>query len=77
LGITKTWARGATKTYPEQIQVSTNGATSTVTKLNDGATLELREPPMGKTYYIEDGKYYMQLYARILIRQKENNLNFE
>jgi hypothetical protein len=69
LGITKTWFGGASKIYPEQIQISANGKKSVVTKLNDGATLEIESPPGDKTYYIVDDKYYIQLYARIIIRR--------
>jgi hypothetical protein len=28
-------------------------------------------PPVGKTYYEVDGEYYLQAFARILIRRKE------
>lgn len=73
LGITKTWAGGASKIYPEQTQVSASGVKSTVTKLNDGAVLKVAVPPSDKTYYIVDGEYYVQLYARILIRRKESS----
>lgn len=68
LGITKTWFGGANKIYPEQIQVSSNGKESRVTKLNDGATLKLSEAPSGETYYIVDNGFYTQVYARVLIR---------
>jgi len=70
VGITKTWFGGATKIYPPQIQVGTNGQRSNVTKLNDGATLKLNSPPHKKTYYIVEDYYYIQLYARILIKRK-------
>jgi hypothetical protein len=40
-----------------------------VTKLNDGPALRVEKPPVGKTYYEVDGHYYIQLYARILIRR--------
>jgi hypothetical protein len=69
LGITKTWYGGASKTYPEQTQVNADGTTRTVTKLNDGATLEVDKPPSGKTYYTVGGKNYIQLYARIIIKR--------
>ena len=69
LGITKTWFGAATKVYPQQIQVSANGSRSKVTKLNDGASLQI-DKPCGKTYYIVDGCYYTQKYPRILIRHK-------
>ena len=70
LGITKTWFRSANKTYPEQIQVGKDGKQSVVSKLNDGATLQLNTPPIGSTYYLVDNNIYVQLYARILIRNK-------
>lgn len=69
VGITKTWFGGATKIYPPQVQVSTSGKRSEVTKLNDGATLQIGSPAE-KTYYIVDGNYYTQMYARILIRNQ-------
>ena len=70
LGITKTWFGAASKTYDVQVQIDKNGKRSNVTKLNDGPVLEVSEPPKGKTYYMVDGKYYVQAYARILIRNK-------
>ena len=71
VGITKTWFGVATKTYPPQIQVSSNGKKSNVTKLNDGATLKLDAPPHDQTHYIIENEYYTQLYARVLIKQKK------
>lgn len=71
LGITKTWFGGANKVYPEQIQVDKHGKRSRVTKLNDGATIELSEIPNGDTYYIVNEKMYQQVYARVLIKAKE------
>lgn len=68
LGITKTWFGGANKIYPEQIQVSRNGKESKVTKLNDGAVICLQAPPTDDTYYKVEGKNYIQVYARVLIR---------
>lgn len=70
LGITKTWFGIATKIYPWQKQIDRLGKVSRVSKLNDGATLELEKAPKGETYYEVDGKYYIQVYARILIRNK-------
>jgi hypothetical protein len=70
VGITKTWFGTATKTYPPQTQISVNGEKSTVTKLNDGATLKVSTPPQGKTHYMVGKQYFIQLYARILIRWK-------
>lgn len=69
VGLTKAWFGAATKTYPEQTQVSATGAASKVTKLNDGAVIELSSPPAGKTHYIVDGKYYRQTYPRLLVRR--------
>ena len=70
VGITKTWFGGASKTYDMQTQVSKNGVTSTVSKLNDGPALRVSVPPKDKTYYIVDGEYFIQAYARVLIRNK-------
>lgn len=70
VGITKTWFGMANKVYPKQIQVSKTGKKSVVTKLNDGAAIEVDEPIEGDVYYIVDGKFYTQAYARILIRKK-------
>ena len=70
VGISKTWFGGATKIYPEQIEVNKNGTRKKVGKLNDGAVLELDRPPVGRTYYIVSGKSYQQLYARIFIRRR-------
>ena len=68
LGITKTWFGSASKIYPEQIQVDRQGKKCKVTKLNDGAVLHHPQIPQNETYYIVDGKYYTQVYARVLIR---------
>ncbi len=68
LGITKTWFGSASKIYPEQIQVDRQGKKSKVTKLNDGAVLFHSKVPQNETYYIVDGEYYTQVYARVLIR---------
>ena len=68
LGMTKTWFGSASKIYPEQIQVDRYGKKSKVTKLNDGAVLLHSEIPQNETYYIVDGKYYTQVYARVLVR---------
>ena len=70
VGITKTWFGTAIKTYPTQIQVSSNGKRSDVKKLNDGATLKLDLLPTGQTYYIVGDGFYIQLYARVLIKHK-------
>lgn len=70
VGITKTWQGGANKIYPEQIQVNADGKTSRVTKLNDGATLKLKIAPESKTHYIVDKEYYIQVYARVLIKKR-------
>lgn len=70
VGITKTWFGGASKTYPKQVQVDKNGNRKEVGKLNDGATLELCSNTTNQTYYEVDGKKYIQLYARILIKKK-------
>ena len=70
VGICKTWFGMANKTYPKQIQVDKKGNRSVVTKLNDGAAIEVDGPIEGENYYIVDGKYYTQAYARVLIRKR-------
>ncbi|OXN00435.1 adenine-specific methyltransferase EcoRI family protein [Bifidobacterium vansinderenii] len=77
LGITKTWFGAASKKYDKQTQVDKNGKRSLVTKLNDGPSLRVPEAPAGKTYYIVDDKYYVQIYARILIRNKNPRGSFD
>ncbi|WP_418868260.1 adenine-specific methyltransferase EcoRI family protein [Segatella hominis] len=72
VGITKTWFGMANKVYPKQIQVSKTGKKAMVTKLNDGPVIELDGPLDGEVYYIVEGKYYTQAYARILIRKKQS-----
>jgi hypothetical protein len=72
VGITKTWFGAATKTYPQQEQVSANGNTSRVGKLNDGAVIKVDAPPAGKTYYRVDGECFIQTYPRVLIRRKDS-----
>lgn len=68
LGITKTWFGGASKVYPEQIQIDRYGKESKVTKLNDGAVLLHSDIPSKETYYVVDGEYYTQVYARVLVK---------
>lgn len=70
LGLTKTWCNFANKKYPPQVQVSANGAESSVTKLNDGAALKVAVPPVGETYYKVDGCFYIQTYPRVIVRRK-------
>ena len=69
IGIAKAPLGAPSKTYPRQTQVSTNGTQSEVTKLNDGPAIMVSTPPEGETYYIVDGQYFVQRYARILIRR--------
>ena len=71
VGITQSWYGMASKIYPKQIQVSKTGKKASVTKLNDGAAIELPGPDDGEVYYIVDGHYYTKAYARILIRKKQ------
>jgi len=70
VGITKTWFGAATKTYPKQVQVSSTGVRTSVTKLNDGAALRVSTAPAGKTHYEVGGHSYVQTYPRILIRRR-------
>ena len=75
LGITKTWFGGACKLYPEQKQIDRHGKESKVTKLNDGAVLHHSEIPSNDTYYIVNGGYYTQVYARVLVRHIKSILS--
>jgi hypothetical protein len=70
IGITKSWdASCRIKMYPKQIQID-KGIEKEVTKLNDGAVLKLKGP-IDKTYYKVGNDCYLQLYARILIKNKK------
>jgi hypothetical protein len=71
VGLTKTWFGGASKTYSPQVQVSTNGRRIEVTKLNDGATLKMDVPPTDQTFYMVGEGFFIQLYARVLIKHKK------
>lgn len=74
LGITKTWDDSAGLkqiVYPAQIQISKNGKQSLVKKLNDGAAIQVQEHPSGSTYYIVNGKSFIQPYARVLIKGRK------
>lgn len=70
LGITKTWFGAASKTFPNQTQISKDGTRSIVSKLNDQPAIRVGEPPTGQTYYTVDGQHYIALYQRILIRRR-------
>lgn len=70
LGITKTWFGAANKVYPKQVQVDKTGKQSIVTKLNDGAVIKHEKAPQDMVYYMVDGGYYTQVYARILIKKR-------
>lgn len=70
LGITKTWFGAASRTFPNQTQISKDGTQSIVSKLNDQPAIRVQKPPAGQTYYTVDGKYYIALYQRILIRHR-------
>jgi len=68
LGITQSWDGCASKIYPRQIQVGTDGKRSVVTKLNDGAAIKVDRAPDDETYYIVDGDLFIKSYCRLLIR---------
>lgn len=70
VGIAKAPLGKATKTYPTQTQVGSDGKKMNVSKLNDGPALKVDKPPKGKTYYVVDGENFVQLYARVLIKRK-------
>lgn len=69
LGITKSWFGMASKVYGPQVQVSRDGGRKQVMKLNDQPALVRRPTDVG-TYYECDGRQYVALYQRILIRRK-------
>ncbi|MBD8583781.1 adenine-specific methyltransferase EcoRI family protein [Frigoribacterium sp. CFBP 8766] len=71
VGIAKAPLGEPSRIYPKQTQVGKTGARSAVRKLNDGPALKVKKPPIEKTYYEVDGEYYIQLYARILIRRRK------
>ena len=73
VGIAKAPLGEPTKIYPKQTQVGPAGARSRVTKLNDGPAIKVSEPPSGETYYEVDGEFFIQKYARILIRRKDGS----
>lgn len=77
LGITKTWNNFASKIYPEQIQVSPNGECSEVTKLNDGGVLKIDKAPDKGVYYTIGNNIYVQKYARILIKKRQDGVFIE
>ena len=70
IGITRAWDSKASKVYPEQTQIDKTGKKSKVSKLNDGPAICIQTPPINKTYYVVEGKYYIGLFQRILIRNK-------
>ena len=69
VGITKSWNGRASKRYGEQIQVSRDGSRKRVSKLNDQPAMPRPDGRAG-TYYICDGKEYVALYQRVLIRKR-------
>lgn len=71
VGIAKAPLGKPKEVYPKQIQVSAKGVKSAVSKLNDGPALKVDKPPAGKTYYEVDGEYFVQQYARILIKNRQ------
>lgn len=71
VGITTSWFKGTSMTFPQQVQVNPDGTRKNVKKLNDAPTLKLDGPTPGKTYYLVDGEPYAPKYQRILIRNKK------
>ena len=60
-----------TKIYPKQIQIGKNGKRSNVTKLNDGVAIKVPTQQDGKTYYVVDNEYYVQMFKRIFIKHRK------
>jgi len=69
VGIAKAPLGKPSKVYPRQTQVSKDGARSEVTKLNDGPAIKVDSPPRDQTYYIVNGEFFVQKFARLLIRR--------
>lgn len=60
-----------TKVYPKQVQIGKNGERSNVTKLNDGAAIEVAEVENGEIYYEVEGKKYIAVYPRVLLKYRK------
>lgn len=63
-----------TKKYQLQVQVNKSGGKSNVTKLNDGVAVKVDRPPKDQTYYVVDGRFYIQQYKRIFIRHRASSV---
>lgn len=72
IGMTKTPIGNhlRSKVYGKQIQHNPNGTAQIVTKANDGAVIEIKEPLSDKPYYEIEGKLYKAVYPRILIKRR-------
>lgn len=73
IGISKTpiGTHLRTKVYPKQVQIGKNGKRSNVTKLNDGAAIEVAAIESGKIYYEVEGKKYIAVYPRVLLKHRK------
>lgn len=76
VGISKTWATDfeidKKKVYTSAHQHNKDGSITSGSKINDGGAIALSQKPQG-IYYTDDnndGKYLVQVYARIFIRKK-------
>ena len=76
VGISKTWATDyevkKTKIYKAAHQHNKGGNIIPGSKINDGGAIALSQNPRG-IYYTDDnenGKYLIQVYARIFIKRK-------
>lgn len=72
VGITTSFGKQQSKTYPKQTQVNADGSTKEVGKLNDAPAIKVDSPPEGKTHYIVAGEKYILTYHRVLIRRKDS-----
>ena len=75
LGITQSWDDDAglkRRIYPTQTQVTRDGTSSQVGKLNDGAAIKVESTPLA-TYYKVDDEMFIKPYCRILIRMKKTS----
>lgn len=70
VGITTSYDKCQSKKYGKQVQVSPDGATKEVGKLNDAPSMKVSEPPPTKTYYRIGDEMFVLSFHRLLIRRK-------
>ena len=70
VGITGHWSELRTKRYGTVERVHPDGRRERCDSLDAGAAIEVAEPPAGRAYYVADGRLYIRLYTRLLVRRK-------